>query len=104
MKSRRSKKTEGIEQPNQESIRTLGENVNVKHFGILYADIVKQLEVKEKRINKNIRTRKPLETELCIWNLNKRINTWAVLLVRYLGSLKYGHGRSSVKLTKGQGN
>ena len=33
--------TEDIEQPNQETIRTLGEKENCKYLGVLEADIIK---------------------------------------------------------------
>ena len=55
-------------------------------MGILEADTIKQEEMKEK-IKKEYfrRTRKLLETKLYSRNLIKRINTWAVPLVRYSG-------------------
>ena len=37
MKSEKSEKTGGIELPNQERIRSLGEKENYKYFGILEA-------------------------------------------------------------------
>ena len=40
--------TEGIDQPNQEKNRTLGEKETYKYLGILEADIIKQVEMKEK--------------------------------------------------------
>ena len=39
--------TEGIEQPNQGKIKTLGEKETYKYLGILEADTVKQAEMKE---------------------------------------------------------
>ena len=56
-------------------------------MGISEPDTIKQVEMKEK-INKEYlrRTRKRLETKLCLRNLNKEIITWAVTLVRYSGS------------------
>ncbi len=42
--------TDGMEVPNQE-IRTLGENETYKYLGILEADTIKQVEMKDK-INK----------------------------------------------------
>ena len=48
MESRKRESTEGMEQPNQECIRTFGEKENYKHLGILEADTIKQAEVKEK--------------------------------------------------------
>ena len=40
--------TEGIELPNQEKIRTLGEKETYRYLGILEADTIKQEEMKEK--------------------------------------------------------
>ena len=48
IKSRRRQITIGIEVPNQERIRTLGEKENYKFLGILEADTIKQVETKEK--------------------------------------------------------
>ena len=73
----------GIEQPIQERIRTFREKENYKYLGILEADIIKQVVMKEKK--KKRRTRKFLETELCSRNLIKGINCWAVPLGSYSG-------------------
>ena len=72
-----------MEQPNQENIHRSVKKKTYKYFRILEADTNK-VEMKEK-IKKDYlwRTRKLLETKLCDRNLIKRINTWAVLLVRY---------------------
>ena len=48
MKSGKRQKREGIELPNQERIRTREEKENYKRLGILEADIIKQVEMKEK--------------------------------------------------------
>ena len=71
--------TNGLEQPNLEKIRTLGEKKTYKYLGILESDTTKQEGMKEK-IKKEYprRTRKLLETKLCSRNLIKGINTWAV--------------------------
>ena len=45
--------TDGMEQSNQDKIRTLGENETFKYFGNLEADTIKQVEMKGK-IPKNI--------------------------------------------------
>ena len=65
-------------------IRTFGEKETYKYLGIFEADTVKQVEMKDK-IQKEYpwRTKKLLETKLSSRNLIKRINTWAVPLVRY---------------------
>ena len=48
MKSGKRRMTEKIELPNQEKIRTLGEKETYKYLGILEADTIKQVEMKEK--------------------------------------------------------
>ena len=40
--------TDGMELPNQDKIRTLGENETYKYLGILEADTIKQVEMKDK--------------------------------------------------------
>ena len=42
--------TEGVELPNQVVIRTLGEKEAYKYLGILEANTIKQVKMKEKRI------------------------------------------------------
>ena len=65
MKSRKRHLTDGIEILNQDKIRTLGEKRTYKYLGILEADTIKQLKMKEK-IKKGYlkKTRKLLETKL----------------------------------------
>ena len=86
MKSGKQHMTDGIELPNQDKIRTLRENDAYKYLGILEADTIKQVQMKDK-IQKEYfrRTRKLLEIKLSRRNLIKGINTWAVPLVRYSG-------------------
>ena len=86
MKSGKQHLTDGMELANQDKIRTLAENETYKYLGILEADTIKQVEMKEK-IQKEYfrRNRKLLETKLSSRNLIKGINTWAVSLVRYSG-------------------
>ena len=76
MKSGKRHVTDGMELSSQDKIRTLEIN---KYLGILEADTIKQVEMKEK-IKKEYprRTRKLLEIELYSRNLIKGINTWAV--------------------------
>ena len=76
--------TDGIELPNHDKIRTLEENETYKCLGILEADTIKQVQMKD-TIRKEYlrRTRKLLVTKLSSRNLIKGINTWAVPLVRY---------------------
>ena len=40
--------TDGMEIPNQDKIRTLGQKETYKYLGILEADAIKQVEMKEK--------------------------------------------------------
>ena len=75
-----------MELPNQDKIRTLGENETYKYLGSLEADTIKQVEMKDKIQKEYLRrTRKLLETKLSNRNLIRGINTWAVPLVRYSG-------------------
>ena len=86
MKSGKRQLTEGMELPNKDKIKTLPENETYKYLGILEADTIKQVEMKEKIQKEYLRrTRKLLETKLNSRKLIKGINTWAVPLVRYSG-------------------
>ena len=85
MKSGKRHLTEGMELANQDKIRTIGEKEPYKYLGILEADTIKQVEMKEKIKEHLRRTRKLLETKLYSRKLIKGINTWAVPLVRYSG-------------------
>ena len=49
IKSGKRQKTEGIELPNQERIKMRGEKEKYKYSGILNADSLKQVEMKEKK-------------------------------------------------------
>ena len=54
-----------MELPNQDKTRMLGENETYKYLGILEADTIKQMEMKEKIKKEYLRrTRKLLETKL----------------------------------------
>ena len=86
MKSGKRHMTDGMELPNHDKIRTLEENETYKYFGILEADTIKQVQMKDTIRKKYLRrTRKLLETKLSSRNLIKGINTWAVPLVIYSG-------------------
>ena len=86
MKSGQRHLTDGMELPNQDKIRTLGEKQTCKYLGILKTDTIKQVEMKDKIQKEYLkRTRKLLETKLSRRNLIKGINTWAVLLNKYSG-------------------
>ena len=65
MKSGKRHRTDGMELPNQDKIRTLAENETYKCLGILVADTFKQVEMKDKIQKEYLkRTRKLLETKL----------------------------------------
>ena len=86
MKSGKRQLTDGMELPNQDKIKTFAENETYKYLGILAADTIKQVEIKEKIQKEYLRrTRKLLETKLNSRNLIKGIKTWAVPLIRYSG-------------------
>ena len=76
MKSGKRQITDGMELPIQEKIRTLTENETYKHLGILEADTIKHVEMKDKIQKVYLRrTRKLLKTKLSSRNLIKGINT-----------------------------
>ena len=83
MKSGKWHLTDGMELSNQENIRMLGEKETNKYLGILEADIIQQVEIKEKIQEHLRRTRKLLKTKLLSRNLIKGMITWAVPLVIY---------------------
>ena len=86
MKSGKRQLIDGIERPKQDKIKTLAEKETSKYLDILEADNIKQVEMKDKIQKEYLRrTRKQHETKLYRRNLIKRINTWAIPLVRYLG-------------------
>ena len=86
MKSGKRHRTDGMELPNQVKNRTLAESETYKYLGILEADTIKQVEMKDKILKKYPRRiRKLLGKKLSSRNLMKGINTWAVPLVRYSG-------------------
>ena len=84
MKSGSRHLTNGIVQPNQDKIRKLEEKEKYRYLDIWEADIIKQVEIKEKIQKEYLRrSRKLLETKLSYWNLIEGINTWALPLVKY---------------------
>ena len=48
MKIGKQHMTDGMELPNQNKIKTLGENETYKYFGILETDTIKQVEMRDK--------------------------------------------------------
>ena len=88
MKSGKRHMNDRMELPNQDEVKTLGENETYKYLDILEADTIKQVEMKDKIQKEYLRrTRKLLETKLFGRNPIKIINTWAVPLVRYSGPI-----------------
>ena len=76
MKSGKRRMTDGMEPPNHDKIRMLGENETYKYLGILEADTIKQGEMIDKIRKEYLRrTRKLLETKHSSRNLIKGINT-----------------------------
>ena len=76
MKSGKRNTTDGIELPNQDKIRTLKENDAYKYLGILEADTIKQMQMKDKIQREYLRrTRKLLEIKLFSRNLFNGIDT-----------------------------
>ena len=72
MKSGKRHPTDGMELPNQDKIRTLGKKEIIKYLGILKADTIKQVEMKDKIKTEYLRrTRELLETKLSSRNLIK---------------------------------
>ena len=101
MKSGKRHMTDGMELPNPDKIRTLEENETYKYLGILEADTIKQVQIKD-TIRKEYlrRTRKLLETKLSCRNFFKGINIWAVPPVRYSGPFLSGPVMNLNKWTK----
>ena len=65
MKSGKRHLLDGIELPNQEKIRTLGKKETSKYLGILEANTIKQVEMKEKIKKEYLsKTRKLLDTKV----------------------------------------
>ena len=54
MRSGKQQKTEGIELPNQEKLRALGEEETYQNLRILEADNIKQAVMKEKKLKMSI--------------------------------------------------
>ena len=91
--------------PNQDKIRTVGEKETYEYLGILEADTIKHVAIREKIKKEYLRrTRKLLETKLSCRTLIKGINTMAVLLVKYSGFFLSGPEKNLSKWAKEQEN
>ena len=103
MKSGKRHLTDGMEQPNQDKIRTHGEKKTYKYLGISETDTVKQVEMKEK-IKKEYprRTGKLLETNYLAETLS--INIWAVPSLDIRDPFWSGPEKNLSKWTKEQEN
>ena len=78
MKSGKRHLTDGIELPYHDKIRALEENETYKYLGILEADTIKQVQMKDEIRKEYLRrNRKLLETKISSLNLITGINTWA---------------------------
>ena len=67
MKSDKRHLTDGMELPNQDKIRTLGEKETYKYLSILKADTIKQVEIKEKNQKEYLRGTKKATRDKTIW-------------------------------------
>ena len=78
------RRSDCIQSPNDEVIKSLEEGESYKYLGVLEADEVMVNERKDK-VKKEYfrRVRKVLETKLNSGNVFKAINTWTVSVVRY---------------------
>ena len=86
----------GIELPNQEKIRALGEKETYKYLGILEAFTNKKAEMKKKIKKEYLRiTRKLVKTKLHNRNLIKGIDCWAFPLSKILENIFKVDERSS---------
>ena len=76
----------GIVPPNQEKIRTLGEKETYKYFGILEADTIKQVEMKDKIQKEYLkRTKKLLNKKtifLKLYQMNKYLGCTPLLYIQ----------------------
>ena len=86
MISEKRRMTEGMELPNQEKIRTLGEKETYKYLGILEADTIKQVEMKENFfLNISGEQENFSKSNYIAGTSSKKIYTWVVSLVKYSG-------------------
>ena len=98
MRSGKRYMMEGIELSSKEKIRMFGKKEAYKYLGVLEADTIKQVEIKEKFIKEYLRrTRKLYEIKLYSRNLIKVINA-------KLSPSWSGRGKNLNKWTKEQVN
>ena len=94
MKSGKQHLNDGMELQNQDNIRRLGENEAFKYLGILEANTIKQVEMKDK-IQKEFLRRKLPETKLSSRNLIKLAQKEYKTRHNWVG--KVIHGKMSKK-------
>ena len=84
MKRDRFERSEGIDMPNGEIMKSIDEGEGYKYLGILEADGIKHGEMKE-TVNKEYvrRIRKVEASKLNGGNIITAINSWAVSVIRY---------------------
>ena len=76
MKSSQRHMTDGMELPNYDKTRTLGEDETYKYLGILEADTINQVEMKDKIQKEYLwKSRKLLETKL----FSRKLIKWIIL-------------------------
>ena len=84
LKRGKIKKFDGISLPNGRYMKGLIKGAGYKYLGILQADQIRYMEMKEMvQAEYPRRVRKVLETKLNGGNLIKGTKTWAVSLLRY---------------------
>ena len=86
MNCRKRHMSEGMDLPNQEKIRMLREEEMYKYLGILEADTIKRVDMKERIKKEYLKgTKKLLKIKLNFRNLINGINIWDVSCIRYTG-------------------
>ena len=84
MKRGRFERSEGIDMPNGEIMKSIDEGGGYKYLGILEADGIKHGEMKETVSKEHVRRiRKILASKLNGGNIITAINSWAVSVIRY---------------------
>ena len=98
MKCDKQHLADGMELPNQDKIKTLGEKETDEYLGILEADTIKQEDTKEKIKKEYLgRPRKLCKTKLYCRNLIKGINSWAVPPIKIFGTIFLGESEKNLK-------
>ena len=101
MKSGKRHMTDGMKLPSQYKIRTLGEKKAYKYLGILVADTIKQMEMKDKSKKEYLRrTRRLIETKLSSRHPFKGIYTWVVTSIDIRNPFWSGPEKNLSKWTK----